>query len=203
MAGPPAVRWLLTVAFLLAGGYCGVRCVRLLRPGRRLDAAALVSDLTHLAMSAVMVAMVWSWTSTTAVQWEATLFGVAAGWYAVRWVALAPRRAGHPGGHPRLAYAHHALGMVAMVWMLTTMPLPGPAARTSPMPGMGVMPAAGVPGVSARNIVTALILGTYFAVAAIGWLVAARRARGGLGGTVHVVMSAAMGAALLALIPMN
>jgi hypothetical protein len=197
MAGSLALRWLLTAAFALAGGYCTAQSLTAIRARVRLDGPAILANLAHLAMSAVMIGMVWWAPSWHVVTWEMALFAVAGGWFAVRIVGLSQHAAAPTTPtslmrgpvHSKLACAHHAAAMAAMVWMVTVM-----AARPG-MPGMPVH--TGV--VPASRALTAAVLGVYFAIAAALWLVAIRRRRRVPGSAAHALMSAAMGTTLLTL----
>ena len=196
MDGSLVLRWSLTVAFALAGGYCTAQCVGVLRTRGRLDTSTLLANVAHLAMSAVMVGMVWWTVSWRVVTWEIALFAVAAGWFAVRVVAMAqPVAAGQPRAplphgpaHSKLGCAYHATAMAAMVWMLTAM-----AGRPT-MAGMS----HGGSRPSTRAL-TATLLAVYFAVAAAVWLASARRQRRMPGSSAQALMSAAMGTAIVTL----
>jgi hypothetical protein len=194
--GSLVLRWSLTVAFALAGGYCTAQCVGALRSHGRLDTSTLLANVAHLAMSAVMVGMVWWTASWRVVTWEIALFAVAAGWFAVRVVAMAqPVAAGRPRAplphgpaHSKLGCAYHATAMAAMVWMLTAM-----AGR----PTMAGMSHGGSP--PSTRALTATLLAVYFAVAAAVWLASARRQRRMPGSSAQALMSAAMGTAIVTL----
>jgi hypothetical protein len=194
--GSLVLRWSLTVAFALAGGYCTAQCVGVLRTRGRLDTSTLLANVAHLAMSAVMVGMVWWTASWRVVTWEIALFAVAAGWFAVRVVAMAqPVAAGRPRAplphgpaHSKLGCAYYATAMAAMVWMLTAM-----AGR----PTMAGMSHGGSP--PSTRALTATLLAVYFAVAAAVWLASARRQRRMPGSSAQALMSAAMGTAIVTL----
>ena len=196
MVGELVLRWALTVAFVLAGGYCTAQCVGVLRARGRLDTSTLLANVAHLAMSAVMVGMVWWAPSWRVVTWEIALFALAAGWFAVRVVAMAqpvaatraqPRPA-HGPAHSKLGCAYQATAMAAMVWMLTAM-----AGR----PGMvGMSHGRGAP---ATRAMAATLLAVYFAVAAAVWLASAGRRRRMPGSSAQALMSAAMGTAIVTL----
>jgi hypothetical protein len=195
--GSFVLRWLLTVAFVLAGVYCTVQCIGVLRAERRGDAATLVGNLAHLAMSTVMAGMVWWAPSWRVATWEIALFAVAGGWFAVRVVAMTQRASvshahsalPHGPAHSRLGCAYQATAMATMVWMLTVM-----AARPG-MPGMSPH-GAGAPSTRAF-VVTALAV--YFGIAAAVWIASARRRRRMPGSSAQALMSAAMGTAVVSL----
>jgi hypothetical protein len=194
--GGLVLRWSLTIAFVLAGGYCTAQCVGVLRARGRLDTSTLLANLAHLAMSAVMVGMVWWAPSWRVVTWEIALFAVAAGWFAVRVVAMAQRSAGsgphtsmpHGPAHSKLGCAYQATAMAAMVWMLMAM-----AGRD----GMAGMSHGG--SAPATRALTATVLAVYFAIAAAVWLASARRRRRMPGSSAQALMSAAMGTAIVTL----
>jgi hypothetical protein len=197
MAGSFALRWTLTVAFALAGGYCAAQCATWLRVRRTGNAAAVAANMAHSAMSVAMIAMVWWAPSWRVITWEMAGFAVAGGWFAVRTVALGQRAIGcgvrtSPDGgaiHSKLACAHYAAAMAAMVWMLAAMLGRG---------GMASMPRH-VGSTPASRAVTAAVLGGYFVVASALWLVVGRRRERVAGSTAHALMSAAMGTAFLTL----
>ncbi|HEY7175994.1 MAG TPA: DUF5134 domain-containing protein [Micromonosporaceae bacterium] len=197
MAGSIALRSLLTIAFVLAGGYCTAQCVTALRTRVGGGVPIVAGNVAHVGMSAAMIGMVWWAPSWHVVTWEMAVFAVAGGWFAVRVVALrqhasgcVARTAAERGPvHSKLACAHHAAAMGAMVWMLGVMVAP---------PGMAGMPSHG--GVTpAARVVTAAVLGIYFAIAAALWFVAGRRRGRVPGASAHALMSAAMGTVALTL----
>jgi hypothetical protein len=195
VVGELVLRWALTIAFVLAGGYCTAQCVSVLRARGRLDTSTLVANVAHLAMSAVMVGMVWWAPSWRVVTWEIAVFALAAGWFAVRVVAMAhpvatrsQPRLPHGPAHSKLGCAYQATAMAAMVWMLTAM-----AVR----PGMAGMSHGG--SAPATRAVTATLLAVYFAIAAAVWLASAGRRRRMPGSSAQALMSAAMGTAIVTL----
>jgi hypothetical protein len=195
--GPLILRWLLTGAFVLAGVYCTAQCIGVLRAQGRADAATLLGNVAHLAMSTVMAGMVWWAPPWRVATWEIALFAVAGGWYAVRVVAMTQRAAvapPHPAlphgpAHSRLGCAYQATAMAAMVWMLTVM-----AAR----PGMPGMSTHGGSAPATRALI-AMSLAVYFVIAAAIWLASARRRRRTPGSSAQALMSAAMGTAVVTL----
>jgi len=198
MAGSIALRSLLTMAFVVAGGYCTAQCVAALRTRVGAGRPIVAGNVAHVGMSAAMIGMVWWVPSWQVVTWEMAVFAIAGGWFAVRVVALrqhattgcVARTATERGPvHSKLACAHHAAAMGAMVWMLGVM-----VAR----PGMAAMPSHG--GVTpASRAVTAAVLGVYFTIAAALWFVVARRRGRVPGASAHALMSAAMGTVALTL----
>src|SRR5262245_3421037 len=139
MVGSTALRWLLTAAFALAGAYCTAQCMAAVRARSQGRVPTVLANLAHVAMSSAMIGAVWWATSWRVVTWEMAIFAVAGGWFAVRVVALRQHATGcdphtlasRGSVHSKLACAHHAAAMAAMVWMLTVM-----VAR----PGMAGMP---------------------------------------------------------------
>jgi Domain of unknown function (DUF5134) len=197
MAGSLVLRWLLTAAFALAGGYCTIQSVASWRARRRMDMSALTANVAHVSMSAAMIAMVWWALSWQVLTWELTAFAVAGGWFAVRIVAMSQRSVEgaartattHGPAHSKLACAHHTAAMAAMVWMLTVM---------ATHPGMRGMPSH-APTLPASRAFAAAVLGVYFVVAAAMWLVWFRRRQRVPGSAAHALMSAAMGTAFFTL----
>jgi hypothetical protein len=195
--GSLVLRWLLTIAFVLAGVYCTVQCVTVLRGHGRLDASTLLGNFAHLAMSTVMVGMVWWAPPWRVATWEIALFAVAGGWFAIRVVAMTQHAAvaradpalPHGPAHSKLGCAYQATAMAAMVWMLTVM-----ASR----PGMPGMSAHGTTAPATRAL-TAAMLAVYFAIATAVWLASARRRRRMPGSSAQALMSAAMGTAVVTL----
>lgn|GEM_PF-6201124 len=199
MDGSLVLRWLLTIAFVLAGVSCTAQCVTVLRAHGRLDASTLLGNVAHLAMSTVMVGMVWWALPWRVATWEIAVFAVAGGWFAVRVVAMTQHAAvarAHPlphgPAHSRLGCAYQATAMAAMVWMLTVM-----AARPG-MPGMPGMSTHGGGGPTTRALI-AILLAVYFAITTAVWLASARRRRRMPGSSAQALMSAAMGTAIVTL----
>ena len=128
--------------------------------------AALVSEVFHALMCAVLIAMTWR-SEPIAPAWFLTaLFGCA-----VIWFGLAG-----PGGVAgfrtrRLPGLHHALMAGAMIWMITAMPA---AMRMGPAgPARSAMPAMSPPAAPAAVLAVTVLLAAYFALAAVPWLVCA------------------------------
>jgi len=188
---PIVARAALIVVFATSGVYCLLRCVRWSRRpschagGSAHDTHGRVSDLTQVAMSGAMVAMLATGFSGDRWGVQLTVFGVAAGWFLTRALPRVGRQA-------RTGLVNHAVMMGGMCWMSFTMT----SASSMDMPGMtaAVGPSA----------VTSLAIAGYLVAAAVWWgrrsLVAART--GGLFGvtgvtTCHAVTSAAMAALLV------
>lgn len=112
MLGPEWVRWLLTGAFLGVAGYCVVRLVRAAThyPGR-----ARAVDLAHVLMGAGMAVMVSPVGGPLPHSGWATVFLLLTAWFVGAW--LVDRRGLVPDWHG--STLHHALGAVAMLYMLT------------------------------------------------------------------------------------
>jgi hypothetical protein len=197
MAGSIALRSLLTIAFVLAGGSCTAQCVAALRTRVGGGRPIVAANVAHVGMSAAMIGMVWWVPAWHVVTWEMAVFAIAGGWFAVRVVALrehatgCDRRTATERGpvHSKLACAHHAAAMGAMVWMLGVM-VAHPAMAGMPSHG-GVTPVS--------RAVTAAVLGVYFAIAAALWFVVGRRRGRVPGASAHALMSAAMGTVALTL----
>ncbi|MFC4627451.1 DUF5134 domain-containing protein [Promicromonospora alba] len=128
MIDDPALQWALTALFLVTATYSG--CLLLLE--RRPLAA--VGHLLHIGMSLGMVLMCWPWWSQLPVLPQLIVFGGAAGWFALVYLAQVsrriPRRAA--GDHGPVHQALHAMMMLAMVWMVAAMTsAPGSPVATS------------------------------------------------------------------------
>ncbi|MGC9665391.1 DUF5134 domain-containing protein [Planosporangium sp. 12N6] len=178
MIGSPALRWTLVTVFTLTGAYCSARCL-LPAGGDRVTLADRLTALTHLAMSLVMVAMLWSWRWGGWRDVSLAVFAAAACWFGVRTAAAVA--GGAPAGDC-LELAQHGVTMAAMVWMVLLVPTgvaPAPHPGAHPMAGMA-MPVAGVTSVPdplPAGDVTAVnvVAGTYFLLAALWWLARAGR----------------------------
>lgn len=167
MATPDGVQWLLVVVMLGVSGYHLTR----LAAGRR--RAAVVVDVTHLAMGVVMATMLAGRLAAADAHLLALGFAVPTLWFAVRavhaYVMSGPRGAVPPLGQ--------TIGCAAMVYML--------AGAERPMAGM-VMPAG-------SSVVTALLV-TGLAVACVPSL-----ARPSVGAGCQLAMSATAAYMLVAI----
>jgi hypothetical protein len=178
MIGSHVLRWTLTVVFALTGVYCLARCL-LPAGGGRVALADRLAALTHLLMSLVMVALLWSWRLGGGRGVSIAVFAAAACWFGIRAVVAGER--GAPAGG-RLEPAQHAVAMGTMVWMILLVPVSmgSPAASGAhSMPGMA-MPPAGMtsgPGLLPAGDATVVnaVLGTYFLVATLWWMGRAAR----------------------------
>lgn len=174
---PLAVRAGAVAAMLAVAAYHTVR----LRSSRRLPAEAAL-DVTHLAMAAVMIAMLTGRTDARSSAWAALAFAVPAVWLVVR--AVRNYVLDGVGG----SLAGHAAGCCGMVAMLAL------AAAPAPMAGMSM---------AARSPTgpTVLLLGAMAAVTIAAAAALRRRAgRDLLAGGCRVVMAGTttlMAAALL------
>lgn len=112
----PVFTVLLTVAFLVTGGYALVRLAGLIATGDH--GGSRVAELAHLLMSLAMLAMTWGWTggpTTPGAVLQIVTFTALTAWF-VRRVLLPP------AGHERLVEGSHAATTAAMVWMVAAMP---------------------------------------------------------------------------------
>lgn len=199
-----ALGWLLSVVFAAIAGYYAWRTVRAAGGGRPTKPDR-ISCAVHAAMSAGMVPMLWWWGMELPALPQVALFGFGALWF----LTLAggdPRQAscalqGHRGPLGlRLYHVHHAVLMVAMVWMVALMSVPAlapmsmsaaPAPAGGAMAGMDHGAAGGLPvagghapgGPPAAAVALSLVLAAYFLLL-VPWflreLVAARRDTAGL-----------------------
>lgn len=169
MMGTPLTASVATAVFSLLGLWFTGRVVT----GR--DVPDRVSNLLHLAMSGVMVAMPWSGGVPALPQ--VVVFSAGAFWYAgaalFRPSSDARLGLGH-GAHGRAAGLwYHAGMMLAMVWMAVAMI---PATASADMGGMGGMVHAASPGGALTGdvpwaLAVSIALGACFAGATV-WLAA-------------------------------
>jgi len=141
------------VGLLVLFAFCTVWCVyELTRPG---DWRRRVSNVLHLLMSVVMLAMVWTgvWmplASVIGVPAFVAVFALATGWFL--WRAVEARGAGRTG----LAHAAgHAVMFAAMTWHLSAMAVKrGAAAGASTGAAMPSTPgmAAGSGGMAGMSV---------------------------------------------------
>jgi hypothetical protein len=118
-------------------------------------------------MAVGMVAMLWPWGMQVPRTVQYALFGAGAVFFAVQLVRP-------EAGHGRTGLAHHALMMLAMVWMVVAMPLSmgtGSVGATA-MPGMPGMlmpgPAAG-DGLPAAILLTGVAAALCLVVGTLHW----------------------------------
>ncbi len=112
----PVLTLLLSVVFLLTGGWSLVRLAELIATGDH--GGSRVAELAHLLMSLAMLAMTWGVTggpTTPGAVLQIVVFTVLTAWF-VRRVLLPPT------GHRRLVESYHAAMCAAMVWMVAAMP---------------------------------------------------------------------------------
>ncbi|BBY60080.1 DUF5134 domain-containing protein [Mycolicibacterium sarraceniae] len=118
MIGDLALRWFVTILFVLSAAECGYA----LAAGDRRP-AAVVSQLLHVVMAVAMAVMAWPSGAALPTVAPMVFFLLATGWFIG--VTVSPLGAGH-----RVAGAYHALMMLAMAWMYAVMNgrlLPGQA----------------------------------------------------------------------------
>jgi uncharacterized protein DUF5134 len=111
MSGPEWLRWLLTGAFLAVSGYC---VVRLVAAGSGYPGCARAVDLAHVLMGAGMAVMVSPIGGPLPHAGWATVFFLLVVWFVGAW--LFARGTPVPDWHG--STLHHALGAVAMLYML-------------------------------------------------------------------------------------
>jgi hypothetical protein len=168
--GTPVTSSVATVLFGALSVWFAVRAVT----GR--DVPDRVSNLLHLAMSAAMTAMPWSWGPPALPQ--VLVFTAGASWYAgtalFRPTADAGLGVGH-GRHTAAGLWYHAAMMLAMVWMAVAMIPSGPGATAAAdMGGMTMAHGTGsgaLTGDAPWALAVSIALGFGFAVAAV-WLTA-------------------------------
>ncbi len=150
------LRWALSFAFILTGGYCLARCAG--KGHRRVDR---VGDLAQGGMAVVMLGMLWAWDRGDAWGLQALVFAAAGAWFTVR--ALAGKENGPPAS-PGRGLWHQGLALTAMAWMLLRMPaMPAFATADHTMVGMTRQPVAGLDPLIAG-------LGAYLLVAPVWWV---------------------------------
>jgi uncharacterized protein DUF5134 len=184
---PESLRWVLTVAFVVASAYHLARVPRTAGADR-------VSEAAHLTMGVAMVAMIWPWGGVVPPAAWVGVFTASTGWFVVR----ALRSAGRRG-----VLGLFASSMAACAWMGATTPAQASPAHGMPMPVEGAH-------LTTAGLVSGL-LGGYLVVAALWWFARGLRL-GGLATTpapgprppswsalCHGLMSAGMGLALLAM----
>ncbi|HEV2781018.1 MAG TPA: DUF5134 domain-containing protein [Actinophytocola sp.] len=154
MAGPSWPRWVLAAVFLAVAGYCVVRLVAAHRAPVGYHGCHRALDVAHLVMGlgmAVMCSPVGG--PVPAAGWQ-TVFVLLAAWFLGSAVhrGRTGRRAEPIGWHG--GGLHHAIGALAMLYMLGTMPADPLHMATPWMAGMSG--AAGLP-------VLGWLFATYFA----------------------------------------
>ncbi|MES1211998.1 MAG: DUF5134 domain-containing protein [Leifsonia sp.] len=183
MMGTPATALLVSSIFAITGTYYVVRTlIGFSWPDR-------ISNLTHVPMSVVMVAMPWPWVSVFPTIAQITVFTLAALWYAflVLFRSTAPS---DPHGHhtsPAVLRYHGGM-MAAMVWMAVAMSPAGPT--TDGMPGMVMYAGSGarsMTGSALWGIAISSVLGALFAAAAVWFVVRLALLAGGRRGAFDLV----------------
>ncbi|GAA1479849.1 DUF5134 domain-containing protein [Gordonia sinesedis] len=186
MIGDLTLRWVVTVLSVLAVAEClySLLAHRMRWPGA-------VGHGLHLVMAAAMGAMAWPATMDWPTIAPMIVFLLAAGWFVVAAAVFAGDRAA------RIADGYHAVMMAAMAWMYAVMNgslLPGSSANESAdgSPMSGSMPSGSMPGMSHGDMSSMpgmmpgmshgggaepgyltpvhVVLGVFFAVAAVVWL---------------------------------
>lgn len=160
------LRWVLTVVF------GGTAVWFLLCTARRgVAVPERISSMGHVVMSSLTVPMAWTWGMQIPTPPQIAVLSLAAVWFFV--LAIGDSRSGSDRDHEGLSgRIHHVMMMVAMVWMLATMP--HLMAATSHGPGFGGhhAPSSGTSGSVAKNPTTELpIWITIVTVALAGYLV--------------------------------
>jgi hypothetical protein len=180
--GDLALRWFVTILFVLAAA----ECLYALVAGSRRP-AAVVGQLLHIVMAVAMAVMAWPWGAALPTVAPMVFFLLATVWFIG--VTASSLGAGH-----RIAGSYHALMMLAMAWMYAVMNgrlLPGQAsyvADSAPsssgpaghagmnMPGMDMSGASAATADSSGGGYPAYIATLNwvctigFAVAAVYWL---------------------------------
>jgi hypothetical protein len=107
--GDLALRWFVTILFVLAAA----ECLYALAAGNRRP-ATVVSQLLHVVMAVAMAVMAWPWGAALPTVAPMVFFLLATGWFVA--VTASSLGAGH-----RIAGGYHALMMLAMAWMYAVM----------------------------------------------------------------------------------
>lgn len=183
--GTPATALVVSILFAITGTYYLVRTIiGFSWPDR-------ISNLAHVPMSIVMVAMPWPWVSAFPTVLQITVFTLAALWY-VFLVLFRSTAPSDPSGHhtsPSVLRYHGGM-MAGMVWMAVAMSPNAPV--TSDEPGMSMSMSAGsgwtsMTGAAPWGIVISTVLGALFAIAAAWFIVRLIRLAGGRLGEVGAV----------------
>lgn len=137
------VRWVFAGVFVAVALLCVVRLLTSRRDASRVGCSTdRSSDASHGVMSLGMAAMFWPWGNPAqgnpvpALYWQ-VLFGITAGWFAVRLLRGVRSAAIQQPGSGVGADLHHVLGSLAMVYMLAAVPAGHGMAHGMDMPGMG------------------------------------------------------------------
>lgn len=118
MIGDIALRWFVTILFVLGAA----ECLFSLAVGSR-RWTNVISQLLHAAMAVAMAVMAWPWGAALPTIAPMVFFLLATAWFIG--ATASPVCAGH-----RIAGTYHALMMLAMAWMYAVMNghlLPGQA----------------------------------------------------------------------------
>jgi len=166
--GTPATALLVSILFAITGSYYLVRTlIGFSWPDR-------ISNLAHVPMSIVMVAMPWPWVSVFPTILQITVFTLAALWYAflVLFRSTAPS---DPYGHhtSTSVLRYHGAMMAAMVWMAVAMSASAPVEADEPGMSMSMPAGSGwtsMTGSAPWGIAISTGLGALFAIAA-AWLI--------------------------------
>jgi len=122
VAGPSWLRWILAAAFLAVAGYCVVRLVAAHRASGRYLGCHRALDVAHLVMAlgmAVMCSPIGG--PVPAAGWQTAFVLIAAWFLGASWHRWRRGIRADPIGWHGGAL-HHALGALAMLYMLSGMP---------------------------------------------------------------------------------
>ncbi|WFE30930.1 DUF5134 domain-containing protein [Micromonospora sp. WMMD975] len=194
------LRWVLTVPFVATGVHCLARCwVEGVRRRALRGPTAWLVEVTHLAMSAAMIAMAWVGVGWDRTGVQAALFLLLGGGFAAR-AALGPATPG-----TRTELGHEVVMAAAMTWMLLRMAdHAGHHGPHESHAGGGGWESTGLP--DALTVVLLVLLAGAAAVWALRLVAALRVPQGrallGRAGVVgsHLLMSAGMAAATVTLL---
>jgi Domain of unknown function (DUF5134) len=193
-------QWALTAVFAVAAGY------HLVRLGLHADRWSLLDDGLHVLMSAGMVAMLWPWGAAVPVTVSVLVFTAGALWFVARALLVVsppvvgaggPAACGHHGSRGTAWY--HAGMMASMVFMAAAMSagtsVPATTADMASdtamsgmagMPGMDLGAGPAHDGTAGMAMATdawvqvpSMVLAVVFGAAAVWWVVAGLRSRGG------------------------
>lgn len=151
----PLVQWAFTVVFAALACYLVGRVV-----AERREPLQVVMHLFHLAMSLVMVAMVWPWWGYVPAWPQVVVFGLGAVWFAVLTGLLATKQISHfaTGCHGPLYQVSQAASMLAMVWMVAVMAPTGEAPIAHHHADLGAGAVVGGTAATAAMLVSAVVL---------------------------------------------
>ncbi|HEV7648294.1 MAG TPA: DUF5134 domain-containing protein [Actinophytocola sp.] len=175
MSGDPWLRWLATAAFLAIAGYCVARLAAAHRAPDGYPGRHRAVDLAHVLMGVGMAAMASPVGGPLPQAGWLTVFLLLAVWFAGSWWRT--RRIGrsetddlgwHSGGG-----LHHAVGALAMLYMLAAMPHAGH--DQSPWSAGHLEPGAALPALG-WALVAYFLLASVLVIARTDWRTAPRAA---------------------------